>query len=40
MAEGLIGLTMSLRVLPQVSFLNGSASCAKLAQIVSEKFEK
>jgi len=33
-------MTMSLRVLPQVSFLKGSPSCAKIAQIVSEKFEK
>ena len=40
MAEGLIAMTMSLRVLPQVSYLNGSASCSKIAQIVTEKFEK
>jgi hypothetical protein len=38
MAEGLIAMTMSLRVLPQVSFLNGSPVCTKIAQIVSEKF--
>lgn len=40
MAEGLIAMTMSLRVLPQVSYLNGSAACSRIAQIVSEKFEK
>jgi hypothetical protein len=37
MAEGLISMTMSLRVLPQVSYLNGSAPCSKIAQIVSER---
>lgn len=31
---------MSLRVLPQVSYLNGSAACARMAQIVSDKYEK
>lgn len=35
MAEGLIAMTMSLRVLPQVSYLNGSVACSKIAQIVS-----
>ena len=40
MAAGLISLTMSLRVLPQVNYLSGSAACTKIAQIVSDKFEK
>ncbi len=40
MAAGLISLTMSLRILPQVNYLSGSPSCAKIAQIVSDKFEK
>jgi hypothetical protein len=38
MASGLISLTMSLRVLPQVSYLNGSSACSKIAQILSDKF--
>ena len=33
-------MTMSLRVLPQVSYLNGSGACARIAQIVSDKYEK
>jgi hypothetical protein len=35
MSEGLIAMAMSLRILPQVSFLNGSQACSKIAQIVS-----
>jgi len=38
MAEGLISVAMSLRVLPQVSYLGGSPACSKIAQIISEKF--
>jgi len=38
-SEGLISLTMSLRVLPQVKYLSESDACGEIAKMVSKKLE-
>ena len=37
MSEGLISLVMSLRLMPQIRYLNGSASCANVAEKLARK---
>lgn len=39
MSEGLISVLMSLRLMPTVRYLNGSAICASVANKVSKKLE-
>lgn len=39
MSDGLISLVMSLRLMPQVRYLSGSASCAQVADRLARKME-
>ena len=39
MSEGLISAVMSLRLMPQIRYLNGSASCAHIANKLAKKME-
>ena len=39
MSEGLTSLVMSLRLMPQIRYLNGSSSCARVAERLARKME-